>query len=483
MKIKYSSNFIKIVFLCFSVVTLVSCQKLEETPKGLLSPENFYNTPAQCQTVLTGSMDALFGAYRGYGNGGIRPWADGQIGGTPLNYGATYSPNVWVNHYKAIANINALLKAVKGGSLKEYTAADVTAVLAQARFLRAFNYFTLVRCYGKIPLLTEDTPDLILNPLTPESRVEIPVMYDFIQADLLFAEANLPGYDASKPARPNKWTAKGILSKVYLTRATAPVNDATYFAKARDMADDVITNSPYLLLPDFRDVFKTSNKNNKEIIFAYQATPDDPNSETNYYLGGSTDGYDNYPVTLEFEASYPEQPRKHNYIQLDWSLDPNDPNAQVVNFTQTAEQVPNVGKYNIPNITLAEYNSNSMGGMAILRFADVLLIYAEAANQANNGPTALAVTRLNSIINRANDGTGTEAIATIAMTKDEFDKKVIDERSFELCFENDRYFDALRKKILKEVNEPFASQNFVPSDYLFPIPVVDATFIGNNPGY
>ncbi len=483
MKKINSVNFIKGIILLFLVGAGASCQKLQEEPKGLLSPDKFYSNPAQCQTVFTGSMDALFGAYRGYGNGGINNWADGQIGGQGLNYGASFSPNLWNIHYKAITNINALLKAIKGGSLKDYSPAVIAGVVAQARFLRAFNYFTLVRCYGKIPLLTEDTPDLIVTPLTPASRVEIPVMYDAIQADLLYAETNLPDYDGSTPARPNKWTAKGLLSKVYLTRATAPVNDASYFAKARDKADDVILNSPYQLLPDFKDVFKTTNKNNKEILFAYQAAGDDPNSETAYYLGGSTDGYDNFPVTLEFEASYPEQPRKHNYIQLDWSLDPNDPTAQVVNFTQTAELVPNVGKFNIPNITLDEYNSNSLGGMPILRFADILLIYAEAANQANGGPTTLAVSRINAIIKRANAGSGTEAIATIGMSKDAFDKKVIDERSFELCFENDRYFDALRKKILKEVNEPFTSVDFVPTDYLFPIPVLDATFIGNNPGY
>ena len=154
MKRNYSNIFIKGFIISLLIVGGTSCQKLKEDPKGILNPDKFYGTPAQCQTVFTGSMDALFGAYRGYGNGGINNWADGQIGGQGLNYGASFTPNLWNIHYKAITNLNALLKAVKGGSLQEYPAAVISGVVAQARFLRAINYFTLVRAYGKIPLLT-----------------------------------------------------------------------------------------------------------------------------------------------------------------------------------------------------------------------------------------------------------------------------------------------------------------------------------------
>ena len=121
--------------------------------------------------------------------------------------------------------------------------------------------------------------------------------------------------------------------------------------------------------------------------------------------------------------------------------------------------------------------------MKLLRFADILLIYAEAANMAGSGPTQLAVDRLNSIIDRANEGTGTEPRATLAMTQAQFDQKVIDERSFELCFENDRYFDVLRKRLLQEVNLPDNADGYDENDYLLPIPALDALSIGQNPGY
>ena len=69
------------------------------------------------------------------------------------------------------------------------------------------------------------------------------------------------------------------------------------------------------------------------------------------------------------------------------------------------------------------------------------------------------------------------------MSAEAFDKKVIDERSFELCFENDRYFDVLRKRLLEEVNLPDNAQGYDENDYLLPIPALDARALGQNPGY
>ncbi|HQD11231.1 MAG TPA: RagB/SusD family nutrient uptake outer membrane protein, partial [Flavihumibacter sp.] len=159
--------------------------------------------------------------------------------------------------------------------------------------------------------------------------------------------------------------------------------------------------------------------------------------------------------------------------------------APIINWSESVDGVPYIGKYNMPNLT---YDEQVGGGdahieMKILRFADILLIYAEAANMANGAPTQLAVDRLNLIIDRANAGTGSEARATIGMSAAAFDKKVIDERSFELCFENDRYFDVLRKRLLQEVNLPDNAQGYDENDYLLPIPALDAVKIGQNPGY
>lgn len=482
IKINSASRF----FILFLLIATASCQKLAENPDGLSTTQNFYSSQAQCEAAYAGSMNALFSTWGGYQNNPL--FSDGQyeMDNGNLSFSVTSFNDLWTWHYKAIANVNAVLKAVKSGSLVNTSEEATTNIIAQGRFLRAFNYFTLVRLYGKIPYITEDTPDPVTTPLTPESRLDIAAVYDLLEADLAFAVDNLPDYDASVPGKPNKWVAKGLLAKVYLTRATAPLNQKENYAKARDMADDVIRNSPYSLLPKFEDVFKTANNNNPEIMFAFHSTPDAPYMPGNNWAPSEMDGWSGGAVKIYWATKiYPEQPRKHSYILLDFTSDIYNPSAPTINWAESADKKPYIGKFNMPNLTYDQQVSGGPSGieMKILRFADVLLIYAEAANMAGTGPTQLAVDRLNLIIDRANEETGTEPRATLGMSQADFDKKVIDERSYELCFENDRYFDVLRKRLLLEVNQPDNTQGYTEDDYLLPIPPLDARALGQNPGY
>jgi starch-binding outer membrane protein, SusD/RagB family len=475
------------IILLYSSLALVllfgaSCQKLDEEPKGLSTYANFYATSGQCEAALAASMNSLYNAWEGY-NQFLGLFPDGQFDGASLDFGSDHLAPFWMAHYKAISNINAVLRAIKEGNLNQEQPEVVTGVIAQGRFLRAFNYFTLVRLYGKIPFITEDTPDPVITPLTPESRLEIATMYDKIEEDLSFAIENLGDFDPSSPARPNRWQAKALLAKVYLTRATAPLNQTENYAKARDMADDVITNGPYMLLPNLDDIFKSTNKNNMEIIIAFQTTDDDPNIDGIANAPSEWSGYSGGPVKPAWAEAYPEQPRKYSYVLINFSSDVFDPNAPIINYTQSIDAVPYIGKYNYPNMTLDEVGSISRQNQPMLRFADVLLMYAEAANMANGGPTQLAVDRINLIIDRANGVTGSEPRATLGMTAAEFDDKVIEERNLELCFEFDRYFDVLRKRILEEVNLPDNADGYDENDYLLPIPTYDAESIGQNEGY
>lgn len=474
----------KVFVAMLAMIAGYACQSLEEMPEGISTPQNFYTTVAQCEAAYAGSMNALFVQWGGYQN--IPAFPDGQFEGTSLDIASTAFNELWSWHYKAIANVNAVLKAVKQGSLAGNSQEDIDKVIGQGRFLRAFNYFTLVRLYGKIPYMTEDTPDPVSTPLTPESRLDIAKVYDLIEADLTFAAEHLGDLDPAASGKPNKWIAKGYLAKVYVTRATAPLNQTEYYAKARDVANDVIVNGPYALLPAFQDVFKTSNNHNQEVMFAFHSSPQTPYMPGNAWAPSEMDGWSGGPVKIYWASNiYPEQPRKHNYLLLDFTSDIYDPSAPIINWSKSADGVPYIGKYNMPNLTYDQQVGGGDSGieMKLLRFADILLIYAEAANMAGNGPTQLAVDRLNMIIDRANAGTGKEPRATLAMTKAQFDQKVIDERSYELCFENDRYFDVLRKRILEQVNLPDNAQGYDENDYLLPIPALDAKAIGQNPGY
>jgi hypothetical protein len=488
--------YINLIFKSFIVLLLIfetSCLKLDENPKGVSTPDNFYSTPGQCEAALAASTNWLYNEWTGYEDV-YGAFPDGQYTNVDLAYGADYNSKFWQIHYGAISNINAVLKAVvKRGSLIPNDPELINNVIAQARFLRAFNYFTLVRLWGTVPFITENTPDPIGTPLTPESRLEIKALYDSLEADLTFAIAHLEDYDASRPARPNIWLAKTLLAKVYITRATNPLNEATYYVKARDLADDIILNGPFILLPRFNDVFLSSNKNNLEIIWAFQTTDDDPNIDGIAMAPSEWGGWSGGAVKPRWAEEYPDQPRKRGYIMMDFPSDiSTDPMGPVINYRASIDGTPFSQKYLWPTISLDEQLNISRQYATVYRFPDVLLIYAEAANMAGTGPTQLAVDRINMIIDRANtDGatglmTGTEARATMAMSQAEFDAKVIRERDLELCFENDRIFDVFRKRLLQEVTvdeEGVANPDYNENCYLFPIPTLDALNIGQNPGY
>jgi hypothetical protein len=475
------------------LITWVSCQKLDENPKGLSTPDNFYTTPGQCEAAFAASINTLYDTWSGYEDP-YGAFPDGQFTNVDLAYGPNYNSMYWQLHYRAISDINAVLKAVlKRGSLGSADPEVISNIIAQAKFLRAFNYFTLVRLWGKVPFITENTPDPISEPLTPESRLEISAMYDSIETDLNYAIAHLEDYDASRPARPNIWLAKTVLAKVYITRATNPLNETSNYAKARDLADDIILHGPFILLPRFDDVFKTSNKNNLEVIWAYQTTDDDPNIDGICWAPSEWGGWSAGAVKPRWAEEYPEQPRKRGYILMDFPSDiTTDPMGPVINYKNSIDGTPYIQKYLWPNLTLEEQLNISRQYAPIYRFPDVLLIYAEAANMAGTGPTQLAVDRINMIIDRANaDGTtglitGTEPRATMALSQAEFDAKVIRERDLELCFENDRIFDVFRKRLLQEVTvdeEGVPNPDYNENCYLFPIPVTDAIDIGQNQGY
>jgi starch-binding outer membrane protein, SusD/RagB family len=138
-----------------------------------------------------------------------------------------------------------------------------------------------------------------------------------------------------------------------------------------------------------------------------------------------------------------------------------------------------------------EYNTyQSRSNFPIIRYADVLLIYAEAANMAAGAPTAEAYDAINQVRRRAFnvDLTLPSAIADLpaGLSQTDFDDAVIEERNRELSFEYDRWFDIVRKRLLSTIyaNREDILANYTEEDYLYPIPLFDAQTLGSqNPGY
>lgn len=477
---KSNNSLIRLAFLLIAIVTIsTSCKKLLEKPISFVEPGAFYTTPGQIEATYAASMNVLWDMWNGgypYGFGNFSH--DDQYNGGSLVIPNNHSADLWTLHYKAIMNLNSAIRAMKSGNLgNSVTPAQLDELMAQGKLLRAFNYFMLVRMYGPLPLITEDTEDPVNNKLT---RSPITEVYAQIEADLKEAAENLPRtWPGDKQGRPTSGAAKGILAKVYLTMATAPMNDASYYAKAADYANQVMTEGDYSLVTDVAKVFALDTKYGPEAMWSFNSNYADRSIDANIYYPGFMGGWGDIRIQAEWERAYPASPRKDAYILFE--ID----GVRYENWER--DQAPYVKKfmYDLPGDF-----ANYMGvvSMPIIRYADVLLIYAEAANMANGSPTQAAVNAVNQVRNRANGYAANPALPllTIGMSKVAFDEAVIEERNYELCFEYDRWFDLVRKRILKEKSLPQIQQNFTEDDYLFPIPDNDILLnpeLGQNPGY
>jgi hypothetical protein len=459
-----------------------ACQKLDETIYSQVTTETYGTTAFQIEATYAASLNSLWDYWGGYGYG-YNPFInDDQFNDGDLVISESAGDDHWMWHYQSVANINGALKAIKVGRVEE-DETTLKVLEAQGKFLRAFNYFTLVRMFGDIPLLTEDSENPITNPV---ARSPIADVYALIVSDLTFASDNLPVSFDGQPGRAGKYAAKGLLAKVYLTMAGFPLNDPSNYAKAAAAAKDVMDNGPYSLLPDCADVFAESNKYSTEMMFCFNSTYDDITTDLQIWVGSDylDGGWADVKVDTLFEQKYPEQPRKEAYLMTEWNG---------VHYTESEnERYPWFKKFFFYSSENDFNNYTPVPNWPVQRYPDVLLIYAEAANMANNGPTQEAVDALNMIIDRANGNhTGIpEARATLGMSKQEFDDKVIQERSLEFCGEYpDRWFDIVRKRILNDpdvtYHPPYRS-NYTIDDYLFAIPREDLKtnpLLEQNPGY
>jgi hypothetical protein len=462
----------------------IACTELEEQPVSSVTPTDFGNSILQIETAYTGSLNYLWDYWSAYGYAHFVFANDDQLDGGDLVIASDHADFLWNAHYSALLNINAALGSIKKGNITGEDQETVDALEAQGKFLRAHNYFMLVRMFGGVPLIKEDTPDPIQNPM---ARASIADVYDLIVSDLTFAAEKLPESWEGAPGKPTSWAAKSMLAKVYLTMATYPLNDPANYQLAANMAKDVMDNGPYVLVDSVADVFSLENKYGPEMIWSYNSTYDDVATDpeiwtTESYLDG---GWGDAAVDTSFERTWPDQKRKEAYLLTEWDS---------VQYPDFPEQTPFCKKFFF-YISADDFNGlSSTMNWPIIRYADVLLIYAEAANMASGSATAPqeAVDAINQVIERANGFVVNplHPFTTTAMTKEEFDAAVIQERSWELMFENgDRWFDICRKRILDDPMVTVRDEdrlNFTMDDYLFPIPEDDLRInklLEQNPGY
>jgi hypothetical protein len=478
-------NISKILYLVMlsGVILLLTtrCAKLTEKPTDFVGPANYYTTSSQIESAFTASMDVLFGGwtfYDWYRYPEVFDQDDEGYGGD-LVIGDDLGNACWTKHYRAIGDLNPAIKALVDGKVSGITQEEKDRLMAEAKFLRAWNYFMLVRYYGDVPVIDETT-DVTSTDIT---RTPIAQVYDFIVSDLLFATQNLPEvWDANNKARPSMDAAKTLLAKVYITMAGYPLNEPTNYTKARDMAKQVIDAGNYSLVPDVSKVFDLESEFGPENMWSFHNSKEEYVIEPQIWLPGEmAGGWGDCTAEKIWGENFPEEPRKDAYLLL---YDPWFGTGTT--YLEWWKSAPYVRKYLYDTPDNMEKNV-SYECMPILRYADALLLFAEAENQVN-GPTQAACDAVNQIVNRATGGVPNPAdpLFTTSMSKQEFDDAIIWQRSWELCFEYNRWFDIQRKRILDQVVDPIYLPNYSINDYLLPIPQKDLRLNKNltqNPGY
>jgi starch-binding outer membrane protein, SusD/RagB family len=497
-----------------SMVLLVgsSCQKLKENPLANVTPSTYYQTQAELDAALTAAyveltpdfsfgfttrMTSCFGADDlttdpGLNKGDMR--AFDELNGASNNASLF---NQWQGPWNCVYQSNAVLTNYK--TVPQLTAAATLAVnqdLGQAYFLRAFSYYFLVRVFGPVPVYTKNEPVSYLPP-----RDSVATVYTMIVSDLQQAISLLPSSFAGQPGRATSGAAQSLLADVYLTMAGWPLNQTQYYANAATAAENVITSGTYSLDPDFNTLWTTNNS--PESIFALQfdvsaGVPERSYGSTSVPLDESgldgTGGWDDFypeinfylntPKCYRFSCTYYDTIKLINSAKTGFTLVPwNSPSTHAGHpyYKKFRHGLVTAGVPDGVNETdsvIYSINPSTNKAQDYIRYANVLLDYAEATDMANGGPTADAYAQFNKVRFRAGLPNLTPGLSQTA-----FRDSVVQERAWEFAGESGmRWFDIVRLQMLSQINaarspleNPINTTNPLSTRYIAPIPLQDLT--------
>jgi hypothetical protein len=489
------------MLLCGVLLVASGCKDfLEEEPPSNLTPNNFYTIPDHAEAAIA----AVYADTRFIGNGagifsvtwqmleaptGTSTTETAQNSDLNNLYSLTYDGNTqhiinwWNGLYRVIAQANQVLEKVP--PITPMNDAQKNRILGEAQFLRAWAYFYVVRLWGDAPLITK--PQTITSPDFLPSRAPQEEIYQLIVDDLTAAEnAGLAWMNSN--GRVSQAAVKSLLSKVYLTMAGFPLQrGASHYKLAADKALEVINYSnanPAVLnlFPTYNDVHLEAKKNTVEHIFMLQyntlvaGNPMQdmhPNFKPVTFAGNAGTG--STIPTLSFYNSYePEDLRakdREGYFYRTYFR-----NGNGEQFDLGAPYIFkhfNVTSNGGPGITATRNNNLNV---PLIRYAEVLLIYAEAQNEVG-GPTQEAYDAFKRIRDRAQLPTP----ALGEFTQASFREAVWKERWYEFCYEFITWFDMVRlRKVFNENTKGFddfvghinlsSNQPLQEKHLLFPIP-------------
>ena len=485
-------NHIKSVAAILGVLATFSCSKsfLDVPPQGQQKAEAFW----QSESDATKAVNSMYGNLRSWTQVAFAPIAieslgsdDAEKGSNPTdatfmnkfdNFTASSTEgqiqDFWNGEYAQINLTNQVLDNVPNISMDENLKARY---LAEAKFLRAYAYFRLVRAFGDVPLrlhVPVDASEYNI-PRTPKDQV-----WAAIEQDLNDAAGVLPqSYGANDVGRATKGAALGLHAKV-----------AMYLQKWDDVLNytNQVMTLGYQLFPDYEQLFRIANENNVESVFEIQCTYvpgncDFSNSQYSQvqgvrasYGGGWGFNVPTQDLVDEFEAG---DPRKDATIIFRGETTPEGDAIPATGDNPMYNQKSYVpfGDYG------GECSEGSEQNVRVLRYSEILLMNAEAANETGN--STLALSSLNAVRARARAGNNAILPDVTVTDKDALRNAIWHERRVELAMEFDRFFDLVRQGRASTV---LASKGFIANkSEVWPIPQneidLSAGVLTQNQGY
>lgn len=465
-----------------SSLLLPGCEKfLEEDPQGQLTQENFPETSSDAKLATNAAYSSLRDWL--YHSGGYPILDimsdDSHKGSNPNDQLATIGPYDYFGHtptqdgldrwwnalYVGIKRANVVIEKVPDISMDQ---ALKTRCIAESRFIRGLIYFDMARVWGGVPLITTTSPEMNV----PRSSLE--ELYNLIIDDLNFASDNLPKrseYSGDDMGRATSGAANALLARVYLFRGD--------FEMAETYALEVIGSNEYALEPNFLDANGVDGNNGPESVFEIGALQvEETNAGGNQYA--NTQGVRGTP-NRGWGFNRPS-------LDLRYSFEPGDPRLQgtIIDLGDVIDEVEILGDGTTPDETYDEdgnlievecYNRKVWvpGTTTItqyghhrrlIRYADVLLMAAEALNENNKPGDALVY--LNMVRERARGGDDSILPDISTNNQEELRDLILEERRHELALEGHRFWDLVRTGKAPEVLGPLG---FVTGKHEFlPIP-------------
>ncbi|MBK8722916.1 MAG: RagB/SusD family nutrient uptake outer membrane protein [Saprospiraceae bacterium] len=482
----------KYIAIITSIITITACSKnfLEEPPRTVTIKDLIDNPATGADRILGAVYNKMFDwnihSFAWIGVSSITS-DEADKGSTPGDGGTDkieldgwlISPSnlsfndVWEGNFDGIGRSNYAIQFFNQMDMAEATK---NRYVGEAKFLRAYFYWNLLRCYGGVPkidkVLASQADIEAYSVRAPASEI-----YAFIESDLTDAMAKLPMTVTSKEyGRPTKFSAQAFLAKLYLYQKN--------WGLSKSMVDGIINSNQYDLLPEYADIWREKGEFGKESIWEINAIGTNPPigitgyTEVQGMRGSGLDDYGwgfNVPSQDLINAYEPGDKRKEGTVlergKVLWDGYQSNPNLPNPYYNYKAYVSKTAETY----FDRGQSNKN----LRIFKYGEMLLIKAEVENEL--GDTTAAKVAINKL--RARAGLG----PIIAESKDKMREKIYHERLVEMAMEHDRTFDLRRTGRAGEVLRKQGKAYVDGKHDLFPIPQRQIDLSGGkitqNPNY